>query len=135
LQDDLEESQNIVSASSHKYKQILRADVAQLHKDIASLQSEVASFMQLGDIKQFDDRCIAAARLQRLLGECAAPFTGADCIPCCVLSVCSVAHINAPQFSGTGWEQHKLDLLPFVAQSWCPLWREDFPAAMGTNLL
>jgi hypothetical protein len=72
LQEDLEDSQNIVSASSHKHIKILRADVAQLHKDIAALQSEVACFIQLGDIKQFDDRCIAAARLQRLLGECAA---------------------------------------------------------------
>jgi hypothetical protein len=72
LQDDLEESQGIVTASSHRHIKILRADVSQLHKDVAALQADVADFMQQGDIKQADDRCIAATCLQRQMNECAA---------------------------------------------------------------
>lgn len=75
-QGELEESQNIVTASRHRYITVLRADVKALHADLQTLAAELGEFMLLGDIRQADERCAMAHALQKQLDECALACLG-----------------------------------------------------------
>lgn len=92
MQGELEESQNIVTASRHRYITVLRADVKQLHADLLALQAELGEFMLLGDIRQADERCAMAHALQQQLDTCAT-------WPCCSSFSCVTYGDAAPNVS------------------------------------